>query len=237
MKRRSLSRSAQLGLSIHLGYLSIAVAFGVTSQALGFPWWLPVAMSVFVFAGASQFLAVQLLATSASPPSIVIAVMMLNLRHIVMSLTLSARFATKRYFRPAAAFFVTDEVFAAVATMESPVGHRELLKVGIPAYAGWVLGTVLGLLIGARLPGGLQEAMGIALYAMFVAIIVPGMFRRMRYVVAVASAAATHVLLVAANVETGIAILLAMTVPAVVIGVLRPETDGEDMKEPEGDAK
>ncbi len=228
MIRRSLSRSGQLGLSIHLGYLSIAVAFGVTSEALGFPTWVPIAMSVCVFAGASQFLAVQLLSIAASPPSVVVAVMMLNLRHIVMSLTLSARLGGRRFPRPAAAFFVTDEVFAAVATIQGPIGHGELLRVGVPAYAGWVLGTIVGLLVGSRLPTGLQEAMGIALYAMFVAIIVPGMFRRLRYVVAVASAALAHTLLVWAGVEAGVAILLAMTVPAGVIGILRPATNGEE---------
>jgi 4-azaleucine resistance transporter AzlC len=207
-------------MAILLGYFSIAVAFGVAGRELGFGLPVLTALSVFVFAGASQFLAVQLLAQGVGGLAVIAATLVLNARHIVMSLALRDRVTGSRIPRPLLAFGITDEVFTSAATRTGPIRDTELLTIEALAYSGWVSGTIAGFLVGGFLPPIVEEAMGIALYAMFVALIVPGVLRFWRYGVVVAAAGAVNLGLTALSIPRGPALLLAIVVPALLFAVL-----------------
>lgn len=206
----------QLGVAILLGYFSIAVAFGVAGRELGFSLMVLAALSVFVFAGASQFLAIELLAQGVGGVAIIAATFVLNARHIVMSLAIRDRIRGDQVPRPLLAFGITDEVFTSAATRIGPIRDTELLGMETLAYSGWVGGTIAGFMVGDFIPPAIEAAMGIALYAMFVALIVPGVLRFWRYGVVVAAAGAIHFGLTALGLPRGPALLISIVLPAVI---------------------
>lgn len=164
----------QAGFPIFIGYFPTAMAFGLLAKTGGLTLGSSVSFSVFVFAGASQFMALNLLRTGAAVTEIVIATFLLNLRHLLMSAALATRIQSenKRWF-PVVAFGVTDETFAVAATQDQKLTMPFLLTLEVTAYVGWVSGTGLGYLIGSALPVIVQNSMAIALYAMFIAILTP----------------------------------------------------------------
>ena len=206
----------QLGTAILLGYFSIAVAFGVAGRELGFSWPVLVGFSLFVFAGASQFLAVQLLAEGVGGLAVIAATLVLNARHIVMSLALRVRISGNRVPRPLLAFGITDEVFTSAATRIGSIRDTDLLVMEGLAYSGWVSGTVAGFVVGSFIPPVMEAAMGIALYAMFVALVVPGVLRFWRYGAVVATAGASNFLLSAIGMPRGPALLVSIILPALL---------------------
>jgi predicted branched-subunit amino acid permease len=118
-----------------------------------------------------------------------LATLLVNSRHLVMSATLAARLPEKRsWLILPAAFGVTDETFAVAATREQNFGPVFLISLGATAYSGWVGGTVAGHLLGTTLPTALQNSMGIALYAMFAALLIPG-FKKNRHALFLAAGA------------------------------------------------
>ncbi|MFW5684025.1 MAG: AzlC family ABC transporter permease [Spirochaetota bacterium] len=208
------------GLAILFGYFSIAVAFGVSGEAVSLPAFAVAGLSVFVFAGASQFMAVSLIAQGAGAIPIIAATLVLNSRHIVMSMSLRDRVLGTRIPRPVLAFGITDEVFTAAATRPGPIGERELLTMELLAYSGWVSGTIAGFVVGGLLPATIEQAMGIALYAMFVALIVPAIVRFPRYLWPALAAGGTNWLFQRLGAPVGVSLLLAITLVALGFALL-----------------
>ena len=204
-----------IGLTILFGYFFIAIAFGAAGRAAGLAAAATAGFSVFVFAGASQFMAVSLIAQGAGTVSIIAATFVLNLRHVIMSMALRDRIEGSNVPRPVLAFGITDEVFAAFASQRGKVRDTHLLVTEVLAYSGWVGGTIVGYLAGGVLPQPLEQAMGIALYAMFVALIIPPIRRFPRYAVPALAAGALNWGLQAIGMPVGIALLIA--IPAVAI--------------------
>jgi 4-azaleucine resistance transporter AzlC len=207
---------AEIGLTILFGYFFIAIAFGAAGRAAGLAAAATAGFSVFVFAGASQFMAVSLIGQGAGAVSIIAATLVLNLRHVVMSMTLRNRIEGSSVPRPLLAFGITDEVFAAFAARRGPIRDTHLLVTEALAYAGWVGGTIVGYLAGGVLPEQLEQAMGIALYAMFVALIIPPIRRFPKYAVPALAAGALNWGLQAIGVPVGVALLI--SIPVVAIG-------------------
>jgi 4-azaleucine resistance transporter AzlC len=216
--RRRRREHIQLGIAIFLGYLSIAIAFGVSGRALGFSLPALAAMSVFVFAGASQFLAIQLLTAGAGGVSVVLATFVLNSRHIVMSLALRDRIEGDRVPRPLLAWGVTDEVFASAAGRPGRIADTALLTMETMAYSGWVSGTFVGFLLGAVLPRSVESALGITIYALFMALLIPGVARYWRHGIVALVAGMINWGMTAIGVERGVSLLTAITISAFLFG-------------------
>ncbi len=163
------------GFPVFIGYFPVAVAFGILAKTTGLSTGDSLAFSVMVFAGASQFMVLNLLGTGAAFSGIILATFLLNLRHSLMSASLAAKITIpEKRWLPLIAFGVTDETFAVAATYPRTLGVPFLLAMEGTAYLGWVSGTLAGYLAGGVLPASLQEGMGIGLYALFVAILIPG---------------------------------------------------------------
>ncbi len=216
---RSARGPAGVGFTILFGYFFIAVAFGAGGRAAGLPVSATAGFSVFVFAGASQFMAVSLLAQGAGAVAVTLATLVLNLRHIVMSLALRDRIRGARVPRAVLAFGITDEVFAATASRPGEIRDTDLLVTELLAYAGWVGGTVVGYLIGGILPPSLERAMGIALYAMFVALIVPALRSSPAYLAPMLAAGILNWGLQSLGVPVGIALLISIPVTAALFAI------------------
>ncbi|MCR6631435.1 MAG: AzlC family ABC transporter permease [Magnetospirillum sp.] len=172
------------GVSLIVGYFSIAVSFGILAVRLGFSPGETVLVSAVVYAGASQFALVTLLAAGASPLSVAGAVAAMNLRHLFYGPALLAQLPQggERLPRPLLAFGMTDEVFALASGSIAPHrGERWLLGVQVAAYGAWLVGTVAGAHAGAwggaRWPA-VDAGLAFVLPALFLALLAQSLDRR-----------------------------------------------------------
>jgi 4-azaleucine resistance transporter AzlC len=173
-------RGVRAGLPVAVGYVPMAMAFGVLATQTGLTFFQAGAMSFFVYAGASQFASLGLLAGGASALAIVLATLVLNFRHFLMSVALSRRLPLRRGsdHRAVAAPFVlgfgiTDETFV-VASLEDRLSIRFFLGLIVTVYLAWLSGTLIGAGFSSLIPPVIARGMGVALYAMFIAILIPG---------------------------------------------------------------
>ena len=168
-------RGVRDALPVFFGYLAVSFAFGITAKSLGMPSFGLIFMSAANFTSAGQFAAVNGIAAGIGYFELALTQLVINLRYCLMSSALSQKISVKTPFfhRFLMAFGNTDEVFALAVSYKGelkPVYYYGLLTSALP---GWVLGTALGVLAGDFLPARLLSALGIALYAMFIAIILP----------------------------------------------------------------
>lgn len=124
---------------------------------------------------AGQFAGLSMIAVCASYFEVALTQLVINIRYALMSLSLSQRLDrnTKTLGRLGISFGITDEIFAVASTKEERVGKRYMAGLIAVPYLGWTLGTLLGAAAGTFLPPAVQSALGIAIYGMFLAIIVP----------------------------------------------------------------
>jgi 4-azaleucine resistance transporter AzlC len=200
---RAFLRGLTDSLSIAIGYVPVAISFGLTAIHADITPVMAVFVSLMVYAGASQFILVSLIASGSAALSIVGIVLLMNLRHFFYGPALLSKFgrAPRRYPMIALAAGLTDEVFAAsISKMQGiPEQEREPWYVGLQlgAYASWVGGTAAGAYFGQdwlRQSPILSQSLGFVLPALFLALLL-----EIRHVVAV------HVLLMA-----GLATLVAL---------------------------
>lgn len=177
MEPGRLNRFAQgfrYGLPIMLGYFPVSFAFAVSAVGSGLPWPLVVLISMSNFTSAGQQAGAGLLIRHAPLPEIGVTVFIINIRYMLMSLSLSQKLGKMPLIkRLLIANGVTDEIFFLAMRKDGTLSGWFLTGLAAGPYGGWVLGTLAGALAGAVLPASLSSALGIALYAMFIAIITP----------------------------------------------------------------
>ncbi len=164
------------GIPIFLGYLAVAFTFGISARESGVTSIQAILISATNLTSAGQFAALGIIANSASYIEMALTQLVINLRYCLMSSSLTQRFASdmKPFHRYIIAFGVTDENFGVASAYKSenvpPAYCYGIMAAAIP---GWVLGTALGAFSGDILPPAILSALGVALYGMFIAIIVP----------------------------------------------------------------
>lgn len=178
-------RGLATGFPIMLGYLPIALTYGVLAKQTGMSLLELTMMSAFVYAGASQFMAVNMIAVSAGAMEIIIATFVLNFRHFVMSLSfMNSLRRVERKWKLPLTLGLTDEAFAVSAfhPEEAKEKHGALFYLGIIliAYLSWVFGSLLGGMLGEVIPANLSQSMGIALYAMFIGLLIPSVKKNIK---------------------------------------------------------
>lgn len=184
------------GVPIVMGYIPVAIAFGVLARSVGVSLLHTQLFSLMVFAGASQFMAINLIALGVGMGQIVLTTLLMNFRHFLMSASLSQRLGTQpRASLPLLAFGVTDEVFSVAMTQKEPLSRHFVWVLQLMAYLSWNAGTFMGYRLGDILPLLVQASLGIALYALFVAILLPEMRRSRQVLVLALSAGLFHTLL------------------------------------------
>ncbi len=163
------------GLPILLGYLSVAFAFGMLGTEQGLPFWAPTLISLTSFTGTGQFVGVTMLANGVALLEITITIFIINIRYFLMSLSLSQKLedGMPLWQRMIVAFGNTDEIFAVSMQQKGLLNFRYMIGLILSAYSGWVLGTVIGSVASSILPQAIVSALGIAIFAMFIAIIIP----------------------------------------------------------------
>ncbi|MGE5581057.1 MAG: AzlC family ABC transporter permease [Bacillota bacterium] len=218
------------GLPVFIGYFPMAMAFGLLAKAGNIDFSATVAFSVLVFAGASQFMAINLLAAGVAAGEIVLATFLLNFRHFLMSASLAPAIKKGRriWVMPLVAFGVTDETFSVAATMPEKPNIRFLVGLEVISYSGWVGGTIAGYLVGSSLPLSVQASMGITLYAMFTAILIPQFKKSVKIVFLALGSGAIHAFLLQTKMlPAGWSIITAMVLTALLGAAIFKERETE----------
>ncbi|MDU0356168.1 AzlC family ABC transporter permease [Paraglaciecola aquimarina] len=159
--------------------MPFGLVFGAMGQAQGLADWVTLSISIFVFAGASQFIAITMLASGAALPIIVLTVLIVNLRHMLYSISLIPMVHDlSQKWRWPMAFTLTDETFAVVYHKMSMIGahqHLPFYYLGSSAfmYLNWILCTWLGITLGSQLPTLTSFGLDIAMVVAFIGIVVP----------------------------------------------------------------
>lgn len=173
MDKKELKRGIITSIPLIIGYIPIAMAFGIVGKNIGLGLIETSCFSIFVFAGSSQFIAISLLAYNIGINEIILTTFLINFRHFLMSASLKNQFKDikKRWF-PFIAFGVTDEVFSVASLNKNLIKKEFLFPLQILAYLSWCIGTITGYILGNLLPVIITTALGISLYAMFTALLV-----------------------------------------------------------------
>jgi len=161
------------GFPVLVGYFPIAVTFGLLAKSVNISLIESFCFSAFVFAGASQFVGLNMFYAGIGAGEITLTVFLLNFRHFLMSATLASKTYLNKFLVPVISFGVTDETFAVAAMKKGELSEGYLIALNFTAYTGWVTGTVAGYAAGDFLPADIQASISICLYAMFVAILIP----------------------------------------------------------------
>lgn len=163
------------GIPIGLGYFSVSLTFGMMAVNMGLPVWAAVLISITNLTSAGQFAGLSLIVASAPMVEMALTQLVINIRYALMSLTLSQK-ADKTLTTPhrlLVSYFITDEIFAVASSQSGEVGQRYLYGLSIAPIVGWTLGTLVGAVASTLLPESIRSALGIAIYGMFIAIILP----------------------------------------------------------------
>ena len=195
--KRDFIAGMRAGLPVLFGFIPVGIAYAVLAMQSGFDGVQTILMSVFVFAGASQMMAVGMYAQGAGIIAMIVTTFILNLRHLIMSTCVMNKMkAAPRRMRLFAAFGVTDETFSIyTAVNESKSNVRFFLGVAAVTYFSWVGSSVLGVLANNVLPDIVSKSLGIALYALFIALLTPNVRRSFRLGLLVLGTAAVNLIL------------------------------------------
>lgn len=163
------------GISVALGYFSVSLAFGMLAVGRNFMSWVPIAISVSNFTGTGQFAGLDLIYANSACFEVAFTVLIINLRYSLMSLSLSQKLSEKVSIKQrfAIAFGNTDEIYAVAMRQNGLLDYHYMSGLILCSYLGWTGGTAAGAFMGNLFPQSVLDALGIALYAMFIAIIVP----------------------------------------------------------------
>ena len=220
-------RGIRAGVPIGLGYFSVSISFGILAVSYGFAWWQAVLISMLTVTSAGQFAGINTMRMPGQYIAMLVSQLTINVRYCMMSVSLSQKVDSSfgKAARWLLGFFITDEIFA-VAAAEKTLTKPFMLGLTVAPYAGWSLGTLVGALAGSVLPERLMNALCIALYGMFVAIVVP-VAKKERPVLLVAVLAMALSCLFTwmpglNSLSSGIAVSLCAVAAAVVGAVLFP---------------
>ncbi|MCR5099428.1 MAG: AzlC family ABC transporter permease [Lachnospiraceae bacterium] len=162
-------------LPIAAGYLGVSFTFGILAVSYGIDAGTATLISLLNLTSAGQFAGITAIAGGAGFVELFLTQLIINLRYSLMSLSLSQKLS-KDFNTPkrlVASFVITDEIFAVASSKTEPVRFPYMLGLGLPPIIGWSLGTFLGAVAGSNLPSSVNSALSVALYGMFVAIVLP----------------------------------------------------------------
>ncbi|MDR1278511.1 MAG: AzlC family ABC transporter permease [Treponema sp.] len=224
-----------------LGYLAIGLAFGLLIAGAAYPWWLALVMSLVMYAGAGQYIAVGLFAAGTTLWEVLLVQLVVNARHMAYGISMLKRFRQAGPYKYYLIFALTDETFALLSSLPDPAERGEgpaaggvspeplfMFYVSLLNQGYWVAGSVIGAIAGSLLPFN-TEGIGFALTALFVVLMIEQMLRVRRpgvFVVSALAAALAVVFLPARlSLLSALALALALTPPAEKLSAPRPPED------------
>jgi 4-azaleucine resistance transporter AzlC len=174
LQRQNVKKAFHLTVPILFGYISIGIPFGLMVVNAGYPWWLALVMSLTVFSGTGEYMAVGLMASGASLPAFLITQFFVGIRHIVYGLSLLKKYETTGKWKFFLIFALTDETYALLSTEDCPEGEHPGEYYSLIAaldWLYWLTGTVIGALLGTFLPFSFA-GVDFALNALFIVLMI-----------------------------------------------------------------
>jgi len=175
LNRRWFFKGIVDGIPISLGYLAVSFTLGIAAKKYGLTAIQATVMSITNNTSAGQFASFSIIASGATLMELAVTQLIINLRYCLMSASLSQKLDPQKPFfhRFLVAYGVTDEIFGVSSSVEGRLNPFYTYGLFCIAAPGWALGTCLGVVSGNILPANVLSAMSIALYGMFIAVIVP----------------------------------------------------------------
>ena len=223
------------GIAIGLGYLAVSFAFGIFASSSGLSPLEALLVSMLNLTSAGQMAAIPML-TGGSIPLLFVSQLVINSRYALMSVSLSQSLSDSITLRDRLliGFANTDEIFAVATGRGERLGAKYFLGLAIPPYIGWSLGTLLGSIAGEILPTLVLTALSVAMYAMFIAIIVPAAKDSLSTLLAVLFSAGLSALFyylpVLSSLPDGLSVVIVAVCCALVFALLFPLPESEDEK-------
>ena len=222
------------GLPVGLGYFSVSFGFGAMAISQGLKVFDATLISLSNLTSAGQFAGLTVIVAAATLWELILTQLIINSRYALMSLALSQRMGQRIGVLPRLliAFFNTDEIFALAMARKEPLTVPFMLGLGTLPIIGWTLGTLCGGLAGSVLPASIQAALGVMLYGMFIAIVVPPAKKEKEILVTVILAMVLSTLFALVpllkQVSAGISIVICTAVAAAVCALLFPIPEEEE---------
>lgn len=210
------------GIPICLGYIPVSFTFGLMAVSAGIPKWTAILISLTNLTSAGQFAGITLISAGTAYFELGLTVFIINLRYMLMSLSISQKIDRKinTLQRMLFSFGITDETYVVASLQPNKLSSSYLFGlISMPIF-GWNLGTILGVFISDLLPLTLQNAMGIALYGMFIALIVPPARKERKILVIIMIAVAIMCMFryisIFSGISSGFRIIISSVVAAAV---------------------
>ena len=225
------------GMPIGIGYFAISFAFGIMAVSYGFSIPEALLISAFNLTSAGQLAALPIIASFGSYIELILTQFLINLRYSLMSISLSQSFdgRIRTKDKLLIAFGVTDEVFAVAIGKRQTLGRKYLFSLLIAPYLGWTLGTLFGALAGNILPELVVTALGVSMYAMFIAIVVPAAKDEKPIffciLMSVVLSSAFEFIPALSAVPSGFAIIISALIASVTMASLYPIKDEEETED------
>ena len=220
------------GLSIGLGYLSVAFGFGISASAAGLNVFQSVLISITNLTSAGQVAGISIIAASGTLIEMILAQLIINIRYALMGISLTQKLdkTFNTFHRMVTAFFITDEIYALASSKENNISIRYMYGLGLLPILGWSLGTFLGAATGQVLPPEITAVLGLAIYGMFIAVIIPQSVKSRGVLLAVCvSAVLSCLLYYLTNITQGFAVIICAISASALAAYIKPvEEDKEN---------
>ena len=216
------------GVPIMAGYFAVSFSFGILAMQCGLSVIQAALTSLTNMTSSGQFAGLQIIAAGRTLIELILTQVIINMRYSLMSLALSPKLdkKIKLWQRLLIAFANTDEIFAVAMSRERSLSFPYMVGLQLLPIFGWTAGTATGAIAGNLLPAALTAALGIALYGMFIAVVVP-VARRSRPVLLSAFIAITiSSILYVLKVSAGISIIISTVAASALMAFLRPIEGG-----------
>lgn len=230
-KKKAFIDGVKDGIPIALGYFSVSFGFGISAVGLGISVLHCVIISLTNLTSAGQFQGIQIIALSGTLLEMALVQLVINMRYSLMSLALSQKldntFTLKH--RLLTSYGITDEIFAVCSTKQGKLSPHYMYGIISVSTLGWTSGTFLGAVFGAILPPLLTSSLGILLYGMFLAIIVPPARKnhKILFVVGISAMLSSVCKYFLPMISGGFAVIICSVLSAVLGALLFPINDTE----------
>lgn len=225
------------GLPIALGYLSVSFTFGITAVGMGLPPLAAILISMTNLTSAGQLAGVTIIAAGGGFLEMALAQLIINLRYALMSLSLSQKLNGKYNLlhRIISAFGITDEIFAVASGKSGEIDKKYMYGLITLPYIFWALGTAAGAFLGEILPDSVKSALGIAIYGMFIAIVIPPSKKSRGVLVTALLAAALSCIVyyvpVFSGISSGISVIICTVIAAALGALFFPRKEKEEAEQ------
>lgn len=248
MRFKNFKRGLIHGLPIALGYLAVSLSFGVSAVNMGLSVIEALFISMANLTSAGQLAGAPIIAGGGSLFALGFGQLFINLRYALMSVSLSQKLDIKVTFadRLFIGFGVTDEIFAVSVSQKESVSKEYMYGLITLPYIGWTLGTLIGALLGVvvstYLPSFVLAALGIAIYGMFIAIVVPAMKKELSVTACVLVAMLLSIICyyvpaVGKIIPSELHIVLCAVIASVALAIFAPIKSAEDVRDAEEEEK